>query len=203
MEIDNSVARVLEFLRLENNPEKADVIFILGGSSLAPVIRAAELYHAGYAPNIAFISIGGRFGGDHIWGVPEYVKYRETLHDLNVPEKSILSASLSENTLEEAKEAMPFLKRGGINPTKVILVSRPVHQRRAWATFSKQNPTIQFINCPAQELASNTELDRLVAEIDRLIAYGAKGDLLETEIPANILASIDKIKGIIGNTAES
>lgn len=194
LEINNHVARVLNFLSLEDRPEKADIIFILGSSTLAPVIRAAELYHAGYAPNIAFISIGGRFGGDHVWGIPEYVKYRETLNNLSVPERAIFSTGLSTNTLEEAKQAIPFLREQGIDPTKIILVSRPVHQRRAWATFSKQYPAIKFINCPAQEHIEDIEPDRIVAEIDRLILYGIKGDLLTTEIPVDILDSVEKIR---------
>lgn len=142
MGIDNDVAIVLKFLRLEDCPEKADIIFILGGSTLSSAVHAAELYHNDYAPKIAFISIGGHFGGNRVWGIPEYVKYRETLNSLSIPDESILSAGLSENTLEEAKQAIPFLRGRGIDPTKIILVSRPVHQRRAWATFSKQNRTL-------------------------------------------------------------
>lgn len=53
-----------------------------------------------------------------------------------------------------------------------------------------------FINCPAQENThiDDVELDRLVAEIDRLIFYGAKGDLLVADIPADVLSSVNKIK---------
>jgi uncharacterized SAM-binding protein YcdF (DUF218 family) len=192
--INVDVAKILDFLKLEDQPEKADVIFILGGSSLAPVIHAAQLYNDGYAPTIAFISIGGRFGGDHVWGIPEYLKYREILNDLGIPSNSVIFAGLSTNTLEEARLAIPFLKESGINPTKVILVARPIHQRRAWATFSKQQPTVKFINCPADEPDANTELSRLVAEIDRLIVYGTKGNLLARPIPDEILKSIDKIR---------
>lgn len=114
MGTDNDIAIVLKFLRLEDRPEKADVIFILGGSTLSPVVRAAELYHSGYAPKIAFISIGGRFGGNHVWGIPEYIKYHETLLGLGIPEKSIISEGLSSNTLEEAKQAIPFLIKRGV-----------------------------------------------------------------------------------------
>lgn len=196
MQIDADAARILDFLKVEDPPEQADVIFILGGSSVAPVVRAAQLYKDGYAPNIAFVSIGGRFGGDHVWGVPEHIKYKDVLNDLGVPDKSILCDGLSTNTLEEARQSIPFLKEKGIDTKKIILVARPVHQRRAWATFNKQQPTVKFINCPADEPDAVTELSRLVAEIDRLIVYGAKGDLSTQHIPAEILISTDRIRDI-------
>ena len=195
IDVDADAARILDFLKVEDPPEQADVIFILGGSSVAPVVRAAQLYKDGYAPNIAFVSIGGRFGGDHVWGVPEHIKYKDVLNDLGVPDKSILSAGLTTNTLDEAKQAIPFLKENGVNAEKIILVARPMHQRRAWATFNKQQPAIKFINCPADEPdPADTELSRLVAEIDRLIVYGAKGDLSAVTIPAEILISTEKIR---------
>lgn len=189
----DDAVRVLEFLRLEDQPEKSDVIFILGGSSLAPVRYAAKLYHKGFAPYIAFISIGGYFGGDKVWGVPEHIKYRQVLNNLGIPDTSIFSAGLSTNTLEEAKQTIPFLKENGIDAKKIILVARQVNQRRAWATFSKQQPDIKFINCPAPEHINDIEPNRLVNEIGRLIIYSAKGDLLQVHIPDDILSSVNKI----------
>ena len=195
IDVDADAARILDFLKAEDPPEQADVIFILGGSSVAPVVRAAQLYKDGYAPNIAFVSIGGRFGGDHVWGVPEHIKYKDVLNDLGVPDKSILSAGLTTNTLDEAKQAIPFLKENGVNAEKIILVARPMHQLMAWATFNKPEPAIKFINCPADEPdPADTELSRLVAEIDRLIVYGNKGDLSTVTIPAEILISTEKIR---------
>ena len=95
MRSSDDYVRVLKFLRLEDPPEKADVIFVLGASTFAPVIHAAELYHDDLAPQIAFISTGRHFGGDKIWGIPEHVKYHEVLNGLKVPDKSILSTGLT------------------------------------------------------------------------------------------------------------
>ncbi len=55
-----------DFLSMEDKVEHADVIWIMGGSSLLPVTRASELYKQGFAPKIAFISKGGTFGGKTI-----------------------------------------------------------------------------------------------------------------------------------------
>ena len=191
MDGSDDAVKVLKFLRLEDQPEKADAIFVLGEACLAPINRAAELYFKNYAPYISFTSIGGTYR-NKAWGVPEYVKYREVLNNLGIPVKSMLSIGLSTNTLEEARQSIPFLKKNGVNPEKIILVARPVHQRRVWATFAKQWPDIKFINCPAKE--DEIELDRLVGEVHRLMTYGAKGDLLQTPIPNNILKIVNRIR---------
>ena len=170
-----------DLLNVKDAPEKSDVIFILGGSSLAPVQRAYELYKQGYAPKIAFISTGGNFGGEKIWGIPENQKYREVLLELGVQPGDIITQGLTTNTLAEAQAAIPFIERE-LNKKieRMILVSRPVHQRRAYLTFRKQHPEIRYLNCPANEayLEGDEETEtRIVQEMDRIRIYSAKGDI--------------------------
>ena len=67
----------------------------------------------------------------------------------------------------------------GIEPKKVILIARPVHQRRAYATFKKQHADVSFINAPGDEVyhVDNELIERLVGELKRLQEYAEKGDL--------------------------
>ncbi len=177
-------------MKIENISEVSDVIFILGGSILAPVEKAYELYKAGYTPKIAFISTGGSFGGEKIWGMPENEKYREIIEKLSVSPDDIISERLTKNTLIEATQAIPFLERNGIQPEKVILISRPIHQCRAFATFEQQYPEVAYINCPANETLDFNDkdtLERLVGEAERLLDYFKKGDIKNQEIPFRIL----------------
>ena len=44
------IRAVTDFIFVEDQPERADVIFIPGSRKVALAIRAAELYRAGYAP---------------------------------------------------------------------------------------------------------------------------------------------------------
>lgn len=188
---------VLNWLCLVDKPMKADVIYILGGDRLEAVERAVELYEMGYASHIAFISTGGTFGGQRKFKKPEHEKYSEVLIEHGIPESAILAAGLSTNTLEEARKVIPFLKEHGINPKKMILCSRPVHQRRAYATFKKQNPGVDFINCPASEPFNATDellSERMLQETERLVKYALQGDLVEQIFPTEVLGAIEIIR---------
>ena len=195
--LKTAIETFFNFLRIEDQPEPSDSIFILGGSSLAPVEKAAELYKAGYSSHIAFISTGGKFGGDKVWGKSEDKKYHEVLEGLNIPPEAITSEGMTTNTLAEAKAAIPFLKEHGIEPKQIILVSRPIHQRRAFATFRQQHPDVKYINCPADEPLDINDPDtvqRLVAEAERLLDYSKKEDIEKQEIPLEILKAAATIR---------
>ena len=57
-----------EFVFLEDEPEKADIIFLPGSDEGALAVRAAKLWKAGYAPVILpsgrYAKWTGRFAGD-------------------------------------------------------------------------------------------------------------------------------------------
>lgn len=180
MKIQEQAKIIWDYLNIVDVPQKADVIFVLGGSTINPIKKAAKLFKADFASKIAFISIGGTFGSKY-WKMSESAKYHQELLNLGIKENCILYDELSRNTLEEARLAIPFFKKNKLNAKKVILVSRPVHQRRAYATFAKQWPQIKFINCPADEKLTIHDKDlllRLTQEIERLDLYGKKGDIL-------------------------
>jgi glycosyltransferase involved in cell wall biosynthesis/uncharacterized SAM-binding protein YcdF (DUF218 family) len=192
--------RAWEYLRINDTLEKADVLFVMGSPSLAVVDKAVELYQAGFAKKIAFISGRGTFS-NHAWGMDEYRKYHEEFLKKGIPESALLYGIGTTNTLEEVKAAIPFLREKGMDPRKMILVSIPVHQRRAYATFAKQFPGIQYINCPAEVPFADTPefFERIVLEVDRLVAYGAKGDMVEQDVPLDIasIATMLKVRGTV------
>lgn len=201
MDIRSKIKRnceiVWNYLSVSDEPKKADVIFILGGSTLYPIAKAYELYKKEYAPIIAFISVGGTFGGQKTWNMPEADKYKEVLLQKGIPESAILSDKLSSNTLKEAQKLIPFLNQNGIDVESLILIARPVHQRRALATFIKQHPELNYINCPANEPFSPDDpilVKRLVQEIDRVQAYADKGDIERQEIPEEVLDATEKLR---------
>lgn len=194
-----AVARktLFDWLSLHDEPTEAAAIFVLGADRLEPVKRAVALFKAGYAPYIAFISIGGTYGGKKVFGMPEHEKYRKVLLESGIPESAILSEGLSTNTLEEAQRALPFLKKKGAKVDRMILCSRPVHQRRAWATFQKQNASTKFINCPAFEIFDTTDESlsaRMIQEVERLEKYARQGDLVEQTFSPEVLKAIETIR---------
>lgn len=182
------------FLAALNEPfpseDSADVIFVLGSGSIGPIRKAAQIYSAGLAKYIAFTSSGGNFGGNVVFGREEADEYRDTLIAFGVPLRALLFPTSNElrttNTLAEARGAIPFVESQIGRVMRMILCSRSVHQRRAWATFRKQYPNVKYVNRPDYEDLTVELLPRLVQEIDRLREYGAKGDLEMQEIPPDI-----------------
>ncbi len=174
---------IFDYLCLRHEEQRTDVIFVVGGSTLGPPEKAAELHRARWAPLIAFIDIGGTFGPKD--GTTAEL-YHKKLFALGIPETTMVWAPLAHNTLEEASTAIPFLRQRGIHPRTVILVARSIHARRAWTTFQKQWPRIKFVSCPADEPFDPAETSRLLAELERLETYGKAGDLLPQEIPPEV-----------------
>ncbi|HWB33699.1 MAG TPA: YdcF family protein [Candidatus Paceibacterota bacterium] len=176
----------------------ADAIFVLGAGSLSPLHQAMDLYKGKWAPKISFLSLGGTFGGNLIFGQTEMEMYFKELCREHIPASDMLFApgkGLTTNTLEEARAAVPFLEeRLGRKPSRIILCSRPVHQRRAWATFQKQNPGVRFLNQPSEEELSVELLPRMLQEVERIEKYGAQGDLEPQEIPDWVRELCNKIR---------
>ena len=181
---------ILDFLGPKDQLKNADAIFILGGSSLSPVKKAAVLFKKGFSDKIFFTSYGGTFTNLE-WKDGEAKMYYKTLRALGIPDKNIFWKEATDNTLDEAKYAISFMKKRGVAPKTVILISRPVHQRRAFATFKKQNPSVSFINVPADEKFSIDKklIERLIGEIKRLKKYAKKGDLVTQKFPKEVVAA--------------
>ena len=192
--------RVFKWLAIDDTGIPApQAIFVFGNSSIGPVRKAAQLWHAYEGLGVYFTSIGGRFGGNITFGRNEIEQYRLELLSEGVPEPAIHfpvdATKHTTNTLVEARGAMPFIESVlGRRPEVVILCSRSVHQRRAWATFCKQNPTVGCFNASDGERLTGELLPRLVDECDRLDEYGAKGDLVVQNIPDEVARIVEELR---------
>lgn len=90
---------IWSYLKIKNVLQKSNVIFIMGGSSILPVDKAAQLYKKSWAKYIVFCSVGGTFT-NHKWKDGEAKAYHKRLIKLGVPRKSILWEGLATNTLD-------------------------------------------------------------------------------------------------------
>ena len=196
--VKSAAIKIWDFLKIKDAAHKADAIFILGSSSLLPVTKAAELYKKGFSKKIVFISTGGTFTNPK-WKAGEAKTYLRKLLSLGIPKKDILWAELTSNTLDEAKRGIRFMRKKGLNPKKVILVDRPVHQRRAYATFKKQNPKVNFINVSSDEKfhPSSSLIGRLLAEVERLETYAKKGDFERQYLDKDIRVAYKILKSFL------
>lgn len=143
------------YLVAEDNP-KAQAIIVLGGHTAANrhnwfealdhdrttsrVDRAAELYHAGRAPQV--IVSGAAFDG----GTSEAQGMARRLQQLGVPIEAIVMEESSHTTHENALYTNQYLQDLAIE--QALLVTSALHMPRSMATFSRLDT--EFIAAPVQ-----------------------------------------------------
>ncbi|MBZ4219772.1 MAG: YdcF family protein [Chlorobium sp.] len=113
-----------------SNPEKSDVIIVLGGDNGLRVRKGAELYHAGYANHIILTGIDERFYR------PAHPNWRERrMIALGVPKNAMKVDTKSKTTWEEAENTSKTMKKNGWE--SAIVVSDPPHMLRLHQTWSR------------------------------------------------------------------
>lgn len=145
-------------LQVEDRIEKADFIVPLAGDAHR-LIKAAELYKAGYAPKIILSNSRirppsrlARIRKEMGFEQPRPREMRRRLlRQLGIFDDALESFGKGHvSTAEEAEAFRDFLKarkteksRG--TPLRVILVTSPYHARRAKMTFEATMPEIRFM----------------------------------------------------------
>jgi len=167
-------------LQVEDTLGKADYILPLAGD-WHRLIKAAELYKAGYAPRVVLSNsrirppkridrLKTEMGIQHL--EPREFRKRLMLH-LGVPQESFTSFGDGHiSTAEEAEAFRQFVNHGGAGsqdakPLRVILVTSPFHTRRAKMTFEQAMPDTAFLltSPPEDKLSAQWWRDQRSAQI--------------------------------------
>lgn len=199
------ISIIWDWLAISDKLEKADLIFLFGGATMDIVDKGFELINCHYAPVILTSGNNGTFGNPK-WTKPSADIFRDYLVKKGINKNRIIVQNKSTNTLEDVTYSVPLLLKTKLLPKKIILVSCPVHQRRAYATFKKQFPyRVQIINQPCHEKnpiqMDDKELKetgiRCLQEYDRLIMYAEKGDIEKQTIPHEVTQIVKKLRYIV------
>ncbi len=191
------IEAVTSFIFVEDPPQKADVIFIPGNSHPEHVLRAAELYHQGYAP---YLLPSGRYAktAGAFAGVPaeyrtayaanyatEWDFMRDVLQREDVPEAAILREDEATYTWENALKSRQAADAAGLHVRRGILCCHAFHARRALFYYQAAFPESQIFVCPAHRQGLSRSdwyltprgRNRILGEVARC---GAQlGDVLE------------------------
>ena len=160
-----------DYLAISERPVSADAIFVFGSRDFAVPDRAAELYHAGYAPRVLVTGSYGRLTRD-VFPKPEALVFKDRLVAAGVPQDAVITEDKAANTLENVRLGMDALKRSGVSARRLLLVAKGFVMRRCVATFAGQFDGLTGVPCPPSS-----------GEVDRLERYAAKGDIRQEEIP--------------------
>ena len=148
------------FIFVEDEPEKADIIFVPGNRYPYMAERAAELYRAGWAPLVMpsgrYSITDGIFGGalehSEIYS-GSYATEWEFLQDVllknGVPVQAILKENQATYTYENALFSKKVLEEAGMTAKKAILCCKNYHARRALMYYQRVFPDTCFLVVPS------------------------------------------------------
>lgn len=183
----NFIKEITSFIFVENKPEKADIIFVPGGSWPEPTERAAMLWKEGYSPYILpsgkYSLSKGYFPGSKT-KLEKYNKNYSTewefMKDIalsyGVDESSILKEDKAEWTKQNAFNSRAVTDEMNLNIKKAIICCKSFHARRCLMFYSWAYPETKFIVCPVDIegidkdnwFKTEAGIDNLMGELSRL-----------------------------------
>jgi len=131
------------YLAPRDELQKADaIVAISGGDTRARTLTAADLYNDGWAPLLIVAGAAADPGS-----VSNAVAMRQiAIAEGDVPSSAIRTEDDSRNTEENAYNVAELFPE---TPKRIILVTSPYHQRRAYNRFKVALPRTEIINYPA------------------------------------------------------
>ena len=182
------IEQISEFIFAEDEPEKADIIFIPGNGYSQMAEKAAALYGENYAsfvlPSGKYSITVGKFGGV-LSGQERYNgNYRtewDFLKDVliknHVPDEVILKENQATFTWENARLSREVTDKTGIEIKKALLCCKNYHARRALMYYQRAYPEVEFRVCPCcvdgvtKENWMNSEegIQSVLGEVQRIV----------------------------------
>ena len=129
-----TLSRLGAFLVVQDPLQKADAIFVLGGTRYERPLEAVELYKAGWAPTVSLMRQIADYGEVDLIkrGVPykrEVDEQIEVMGRLGVPASAIVVLNEANSTAEEGTALREIATRREWK--RVIIVTSKQHTRRA------------------------------------------------------------------------
>lgn len=180
---------VTEFIFVEDQPQKADVIFLPGGAYPEAAFHAAQLYQAHYAslvlPSGRYSIMKGCFelSSQEARKTPyvaedcrtEWEYLSRILQQNGVPRKAILREDRATYTYENAIYSRAALDAAGISVRRAILCCQAFHARRALMYYQEQFPETEIFVCPVVTrgisrttwMQTEAGIDTVLGEVER------------------------------------
>ena len=168
---------ITDFIFLEDEPERADVIFLPGSEEGVLAKTAAELYCRGYAPLIVPSGKYAKWTGKSI--VEEFETesdyFAKILMEEGVPESAILKERAATYTYQNAINTRKLLDERGIEVKTALLCCQAFHARRSKLYYQILFPDTRILVCPTvtKEISkdnwfkSKEKSNRVLGEVER------------------------------------
>lgn len=194
-----------DYLKLDQQPEKADCIVGFGNFNTNIARRAAQLYLDGIAPKILFTGGLGR-NTQGLLPEPEAVRFARVAREMGIPAEDILMEDRSTNTAENILFTRQMLKERNIPHDHILGVHQPFMERRIWAAMGVYWPELRFsVTSPVvsleqyladarqQGITENAAVSVIVGDFQRMELYARKGYQLPQQIPEEAWQAFDAL----------
>jgi uncharacterized SAM-binding protein YcdF (DUF218 family) len=169
---------VTAYLFLEDAPGPADAVLVFGGTDRRRALPAADLFRRGLVRRVV---LSGGPPKRPTGFATEAEAMAALLREAGVPPEAMALETRATNTLENVRLSLPWLPTRGT----VILVTKPVHMRRAAMTARRSLPGARLLcvpgptaDCARDNWWSRPEWRRTVArELAAIARYHARGDI--------------------------
>ena len=168
---------ITDFIFLEDEPQKADVIFLPGSEEGELARTAAKLYHQGYAPLIVPSGKYAKWTGK--MKVEEFETesdhFAKILMEEGVPESAILKEREATYTYQNAINNRKLLDERGLEVKRALLCCQAFHARRSKLYYQVLFPDTEILVCPTitkditrdNWFKSREKSDRVLGEVER------------------------------------
>lgn len=205
-----------DFMHMNQEPERADVIVGFGCYDEDIPKRCAELYHRGFAPWVCFSGGLGR-NTSSLWSKSEAEQFAAIAIGEGVPEDRIILEKKSTNSAENLLFTPKILAEAGVRAEKIIAVHKPYMERRLWAAMQVYWPGVCAVYTSPQasleEHIAHAErvgmtrkrvIETIVGDVQRMELYAEKGYQVPVEIPTEVRAAFDALveQGYTGQLAK-
>lgn len=190
-------SRVLwDFHLIYDQLSPADLIIGLGSYDLRVADHCARLLTEGLAGRILFTGKSGNWTGG-LYQTSEAEAFAARTMELGVSEEAILIEPNATNIGENIRFTRDM---AGDAVRRIIIVTKPQTQRRAFATVRAQWPSVEamvtapptsFEQQPTSAYPMDNFINEMVGDVKRLIDYPAKGYQIPQSIPAHVADAFD------------
>ena len=186
-----------DYHNLSMELKKTDVIIALGSHDDRVAKYASHLILQEYAPILVTTGGFGKITKDTL-KESEGSRFAKIAQKMGVPPEKILIEETSTNTGENLLNSKKLLERAGLSPQSAILVTKPYMRRRAYATAMKQWPEVDWIvsspnitldRYATQNVDTETMINLMVGDLQRIAIYPQKGFQIKQDIPNKVWES--------------
>ncbi|UCE33096.1 MAG: YdcF family protein [Deltaproteobacteria bacterium] len=174
-----------QYLVVEHKAKKADLIVCLVGGDVERPLATVDVYRQALAPYVFRAQEQKPDGLDYLKRqVKDYPtdfdRFQLVMRGFDIPDNVILTSNEGvDSTIDEARLVRKVVLDRGFK--SVIIVTSPIHSRRAWLTFKKvfEDDKVEIISLPSRYQLFNPQewwkerkyAREVIIEYEKLIYY--------------------------------